>query len=992
MKFQNKTILLERQETPKSDELLSALNPEQRAAVTHRGGPLLIIAGAGTGKTTVITRRFAWLIREGLAKPAELLALTFTDKAAGEMDDRINQLLPLGYEELAISTFHSFGERFLRDNAITLGIDPGFKLLTTTESYLFLREHLFKFDLDYYRPLGNPTKFIEALLAHFSRAKDEDISPKEYLDYTKRLLKAQGSKLKARRSEVRAQRSERAGEREEAERILEIAKAYSTYEELKQKENLIDFGDLIVKSLQALRKYSSLAKVYQERFTYILVDEFQDTNFAQYQLLKMLVNRERNIAVCGDDDQAIYRFRGAAVQNILNFKHDFPKAREVVLTQNYRSSQRILDAAYHTIQRNNPARLEVQSAVSKRLSSQKGAGVAIEHLHFADGTTEARRVVAIIRELQSQQEYHWRDFAILVRANAHAEPFTRELHRADIPYQFVASSGLLKVPLVHTLVSYLRVLANPFDSVSLFHVLASEFFTMPALELAAVSHTAKRMSKDLFGVIKVEGHELLSSAHARKELDRFLMFLQKHIELTKTKSVSELTYTILSDLGIVRSLTTREDAQSYERIANLKAFYELIEKFESVSIEKRVTAFTQYVDLLIEAGEDPAPGNLLTDFDAVRVMTIHAAKGLEFPVVFLVNLVKGRFPSQERGESLTLPEALLKERLSAASQHLLEERRLFYVGLTRAKDHLILTSADSYGGARTMQLSPFIHEVAPFFTERDARSEQLALTEAFAVPSAKSNVTETDLTQYLPKRFSYTQLTAFENCPLQYKYAHIYTIPVLGSHARSYGISLHTALKRFYEEAIATGRVPPKRRLLELLKETWVPEFYLSEVHERARFKAAHTSLTKFYNDEKARGFPVPLAVEKPFQIRIGGHPFKGTIDRIDRVGKGNEVEIIDYKTGSVKEQREVDKDEQLGIYALVARDLFRYTPVKLTLYFLEEGQRVSTTRTGKELDELKKKISVKIEKIISSDFAPTPGFVCRFCDFKLICPYRADV
>jgi len=301
------------------------LNKEQLAAIKHKEGPLLIIAGAGTGKTTVITERIKYLIIGKQAKANEILALTFTEKAAREMEERVDVVMPFGWTQMWISTFHSFCDRVLRREALHIGFNPKYHLTTVAESVQFVRNNLFKFELDYFRPLGNPTKFVGGMLQHFSRLQDEDVSPNQYLDWAKLNFKSKKTKS--------------IEERIESSKWLELAKTYKTYEELKVKGDILDFGDLIVKTLKLFRDRPNVLADYQKQFKYILVDEFQDTNYAQNELAILLSKKTKNITVCGDDDQSVYRFRGAAVSNIIQFRKNFPKARIVVLTKNYRSTQ-----------------------------------------------------------------------------------------------------------------------------------------------------------------------------------------------------------------------------------------------------------------------------------------------------------------------------------------------------------------------------------------------------------------------------------------------------------------------------------------------------------------------------------------------------------------------------------------------------------------------------------------------------------------------------
>src|SRR6266852_1115424 len=361
-----------------ADRILDRLNEAQRQAVTHDTGPLLIVAGAGTGKTTVITRRIAWLIAERKARPDEILALTFTDKAAAEMEERVDTLVPYGYADVEIATFHAFGDRILREHALEIGLTPDFRVLNRAEQTIFFRDRLFELPLAHYRPLGDPTRHLQALITLISRCKDEDISPEEYHAHAERLG----------RDAAAAADYEEARERAAQQR--ELAATYAKYQELMSRDGCVDFGDQIVQVLRLLRGRQYVLGAYQRRFEYILVDEFQDTNHAQFELVKLLGARHSNVACVADDDQAIYRFRGAAISNVLSFLDRYPETRQVVLTENYRSHQKILDAAYHLIVNNNPDRLEVRSGISKHLFAVgEPAGPAPAHLHYETGTQEA---------------------------------------------------------------------------------------------------------------------------------------------------------------------------------------------------------------------------------------------------------------------------------------------------------------------------------------------------------------------------------------------------------------------------------------------------------------------------------------------------------------------------------------------------------------------------------------------------------------------------
>jgi len=475
------------------------LNKEQLDAVTFGSGPLLIIAGAGTGKTTVITERIKYLILKKEVVPSQILALTFTQKAAEEMEERVDMAMPYGYTQMWISTFHAFCDRILRNDAIHIGLNPTYKLMTEAEAILFLRENIFKFDLSYFRPLGNPNKFLEGMLQHFSRLRDEDISPKEYLLWAQ----TQNSKLKTQNQELDVRRYPLTADIDEVKKTLELAHAFETYQKLKEKEGVMDFSDLISNTIRLFRERKNILRQYQEQFKYVLVDEFQDTNFAQNQLAILLSGGNKNITVVGDDDQAIYRWRGAAISNIIQFKKQFPEAKIVTLTANYRSTQEILDKAYTLIQNNNPDRLEVKEKVNKKLKTQRNVkSYSIEFFFEERVEDEGDSVVKKIQELVDKDSMEYKDMAILVRANDHSLSFVRALQRNNIPYQFLGPGRLFHQEEVKDLIVYLKVLYNFEDSISLYRVLTMPIFDLESRDVAAILNFAKRKNLRLFEVLE----------------------------------------------------------------------------------------------------------------------------------------------------------------------------------------------------------------------------------------------------------------------------------------------------------------------------------------------------------------------------------------------------------------------------------------------------------------------------------------------------------
>ena len=683
--------------------LLGGLNAHQRRAVTHEDGPLLVVAGAGTGKTQVITRRIAWLVATRRAKPSEILALTFTDKAAEEMAVRVDQLVPYGYTDTAISTFHAFGDGLIRQYALELGLPTDPRVLTRPEVVIFLREHLFEFDLDAYRPLGDPTRFLAALATLFSRCKDEDISPAAYREFADRVA-VEAARLAdaAGAPAVETDRDAADAAAEEGRRQDELARAYATYQTLLAANGCIDFGDQVAMALRLVRESAAARTEIAGRFRYILVDEFQDTNRAQAELVGLLAEPHRNVTVVGDDDQAIYAFRGAAVDNILGFRDRYQSARTVVLRRNYRSKAPVLDAAYRLVRFNDPDRLEVRAGVSKRLRAERTDPLAasVRLVACATASDEADWIVAEIGRRITAGALP-RDHAILVRANGHADPFLRSLNLAGIPWRFSGTSGLYARPEIRVLLAFLRVVAEPESSVDLYALATSEAYGLGGDDLTAIVNMARRRNRSVRAILEeLDGQPgiLRVGPDTRTAVTRLVADLRRYAEIAHERPAGELLYGFLRASGMLARLAATDTVAAEEALGNIARFFEIVRSQSALLADDRAIFIAPHLQTLIEAGDDPATAELDPDTDAVAVLTVHKAKGLEFPVVFLPGLVAGRFPSSGRGEALGLPAGLGRGAPPTSELALAEERRLCYVAMTRARDELILSHAADYGG------------------------------------------------------------------------------------------------------------------------------------------------------------------------------------------------------------------------------------------------------------------------------------------------------
>lgn len=1006
------------------EEILRDLNSEQKKAVTYGEGPFLIIAGAGTGKTTVITRRIAWLILSGKAKPEEILAVTFTDKAAGEMEERVDKLLPYGYVDLWISTFHSFCERILRNHALDIGLPTNFKLLNQTQQILLVRQNFNRFELDYYRPLGNPFKFIQDLVKHFSRAKDELISPEEYLEYAQNLKLDKDSALSNESLD------------QESKRLEEVAEAYHTYQQLLLENSALDFGDLINYTIKLFKERPNILEKYRQQFKYILVDEFQDTNWAQYELLKLLSAPKNNLTVVADDDQSIYKFRGASYNNVIQFKKDYPQSQEVALIENYRSKQNILDLAYKFIQLNNPNRLEAQvctldkfdsglkNRICKKLkATRQGQGI-IEYVQVATLEEEIQKVVEKIIELKEKdKEASWNDFAILVRANDQAEPFCSALRWRGLPYQFLAHSGLFSKPIILDILSYLKLLDNYHDSPSLYRILTSPIFAtkLKNEDLVNIVYWANRKSQSLYQVLKNITVVPDISPLAVAEINKFIGLLDKHTQLARSQNVGKVVFAFLEDTGYLQILTQKAEKDGYENIENitwLNQFFKKIEEFEQANLDKSMKNFIQTIEMIINAGDE---GTLSLDLEegpeAIKVMTVHGAKGLEFKYVFVVNLVDRRFPTTERKEGIELPDALIKEIIPEGDIHLQEERRLFYVAMTRAKDGLFFTSAEDYGGTRKKKPSRFLYELGLVSEDEQTRTyadKDADLGRRFQCESVLSQRLSM-VSLSLPNKFSFSQLKAFETCPLQYKFAFILRIPCRGKASFSFGQTMHDTLykffQRFLERKNATqnqlfklpqinanqntnqggyqpeSTLPSLEELLKIYQESWIEDWY-QDANQQEKYKKLGEKILKNYYREIKENPPNPEYLELAFNFKLDNYTIKGKIDRVDRLADG--LEILDYKTGAVKGQdMSLEDKEQLLIYQIAGQSLFREKIKRLTYHYLDDNSKVSFLGSEEDLAKMKEKIIKTIEEIRKSNFPARPGMMCKYCDFFGICEYR---
>ena len=632
--------------------IYDTLNTEQREAVFHTEGPVLILAGAGSGKTRVLTHRIAYLIEEKGVNPWNIMAITFTNKAAGEMRERVDKIVGFGSESIWVSTFHSSCVRMLRRFIDRLGFDTNFTIYDTDDQKTLMKDICKRLDID--------TKVYKerAILAAISKAKDELIGPEEYEmnvmgDFSKRKL----------------------------------ALAYKEYQKELKKNNALDFDDLIMKTVELFQACPDVLEYFQERFKYIMVDEYQDTNTAQFKFVSLLAGKYRNLCVVGDDDQSIYKFRGANIGNILGFENVFADAKVVRLEQNYRSTQNILNAANQVIQNNMERK-------RKTLWTENEEGEKLHFRQFMNAYEEAEYIVGDISKKVREHDAQYRDIAILYRTNAQSRLFEEKFLMANIPYKLVGGVNFYARKEIKDLLAYLKTVDNARDDLAVRRIINVPKRGIGATTLTRVQDYAVSMGMSFYDALK-EANAISTLGRAAAKVEPFVTFIQTLRSKAEYLSPSELLKDIIESTGYVKELEAEGTEEAEARIENIDELITKVVSYEEENEEPTLSGFLEEVALVADI--DSVDG----DDNQVLLMTLHSAKGLEFPFVYLAGMEDGIFPSY-----MTIT--------SDDPTEIEEERRLCYVGITRAMRDLTLTCAQQRmirGETQYNKVSRFIKEI-----------------------------------------------------------------------------------------------------------------------------------------------------------------------------------------------------------------------------------------------------------------------------------------
>jgi DNA helicase II / ATP-dependent DNA helicase PcrA len=920
------------------------LSREQRQAAEPRPGPCRIVAGAGTGKTAVIAERFRRLVRRGVA-PEQVLVMTFTERAAAEMRSRITADGEL--EAASVGTFHSLAMRWLRDEAPRARLSPGFRVLAGAERWIRLRELMWELGDEALVGVERPDDLVAPLLQLEERLKQELVPL---------------ARLEAWAAAT--------PDRERGEYFQAAARLFREHRERCRREDLLDFDDLILRAVRLFEEDPELRARYSGRFPWIMVDEYQDTNLAQERLVELLGQPAGNVCVVGDDDQSIYRFRGASRASMERFLASFPGAVTLTLGRNRRSTGSVVRVAASLIA-NNGQRLP------KTLRASAAAGPPVEVLGVPDGTAEAGAIAAEINALRAAGLPLAR-VAVLGRTNAVLRPVAAALAAAGLPSRHWGAQGFYQRPEVRDLIAYLRLLDDPSDLVALARVATRPPAGLPLREVLAAARAGQ-----------ARGSGAVAGLAAFPPAEPWAALVSELAGLRGRLGVAELFFELVSRTRYLEMLPQPEPGARERAVANVARFGELIDEFCDRSADRSLAAFVRHLDLVLLSGVEEETAEAEAPGDAVQLMTIHQAKGLEFEAVFVPSMVEGRLPQPARKDPFDLPPQVLEPAVRGREDHLAEERRLCYVAMTRARSRLCLTWSGRYEGSRSWRPSRFLAELA-------AAGRAVASRELEAPPAVEANSpagpSRCSGTPAEPVRLSFSAVSCYRECPRQYEMRYVHRLPAAPTVEGSYGSVLHLALMRAGRRR-QEGLPVSDEDILALFEEAWAE---VPEVDPRRGPALRRLGLAQLRRYIAAGGLePRPHAVEEPFTASLDGWVLTGIIDRVDppptRKGGGWEAgrawRLVDYKTGAPLPASRLRRDLQLALYALGARLALDLDPVELEIVYLKDGRSVRVPAGEPLLEEARRIGGEVAEGVRAGSFQPRPERRrCRLCAYRLAC------
>ena len=977
--------------------MLDDLTPEQRAAVTHPGGPALVLAGAGAGKTRVLCHRLAWLV-EGGASPSEILALTFTREAAVELRARAEELIGRSHETLRVTTFHSYALELARVHGVERGLLPATTVARTEDRMLMLLERLDELDLREHDLRGDRGRLVADLIDRIDKCRDQLVSAAQYRAWADERLAGAASGGAAHR----------------ARREVEIARVFEAHERWLAEDGREDFGLSIVRALELMRAHPDRLEAARTGARHMLVDEFQDTNHAQAELLYLVAGGAESLMVVGDDDQGIYRFRGASAKNVADFRRRFPEAAELRLEVNHRSTQTILDAATAVV-------APIPDRAAKRLVARPEARGPLPRFWRAPDPDGQARAVAQEVVRMAEAGVPLEEQAILMRAvRLEARPVTEALERAGVPHQVRGGFGLFERREVRSAVAWLRAAADPADAQAHLRVASDRRLSVPwtaAADAVSAAAAARRpVAGPLAEVAPALAPLLDEAGRAAAELPP-----------------ADALRAIIDGCGLRAAALAAGGAEGAGRLAGLAALEhlarEIVEAEPAMDARGLATRLAGLAEIGFR-GEGAAPA----ERTGVQVMTVHQAKGLEFDVVVVIGMTRAGFPGADRG-GVDIPDALLPEVLPRGRDaHVAEARRLAYVAMTRARRHLVLTTIAAGAGGVSQVPSPFFEEAreavaaeveevgeAPerallaAVADRHAAFEEASLAAAAAVAAGGADAEELTAAAERTARelvdararalrppepaapvaaparparpgleLSPSAVEAYRTCPLRYRFAAVDRVPTPPSPARAVGVAAHAALEAHYRPGGTGGDGEALvGRFAAALRREGVDR----TAEGRQALARAREALPP-YHERLVRSGSRPVAVEREFTLTVGPHRVHGRVNRVDAHPAGGH-QIVDYKTGKppAAGARGDDDDLVLRLYLLGAREAWGIEPRGATLVHVLDGATRGVHPDAAADAEAVEAVREAAEGISARRFEPRPSWACRTCDFALLCP-----
>jgi len=919
------------------------LTDQQLEAILHHNGPLLIIAGPGSGKTEVISWRVAHLIRAGHATPEQLLVITFANKAALELKDRVHKnLQDIDVENMHISTIHSFCADLLREYSGCSPFPNGFNILDESAQLLFVFSNRKALGLSGIVK-GKEYDFYSCVRGVFNQATEEDVTPDALLTYCEGKLCECGEA----KSDLWKEK-------------VAIARAYEIYSEMLLCHRLVDFAFLQRHALDMISAHPTILQELQNSFSEILVDEYQDTNVIQEQLIDRMVGRTGQLTVVGDDDQSIYRFRGATVKNILEFDKRHVHAHIVWLTQNFRSYEQIVDLSTRVIVQ-NPARYE------KNLFTARGAGSDVLLVYQRTAAEEANQVVSLIERLyRAGRIRNYGDVALLLRSvRSYAEAYADALARGRIPFVVIRDGGFFHLDYIAQLRDLLTFLGatKPWGDKHVRH------------DIVGLSNDTREALKNFKAdLITVNSAEALANLGVEDANDRHILLallsLKTQVQKRRYQSLLQVFYQLLAAIGYFAHCEREGHAG---RLCNLGLFSKLIANFDEYGRTRNYYQFLEYLKLLRQGGIDPVPE---TNPDAVQIMTIHQAKGLEFPVVVLGAAMNGRLPTRRRTNPYEIPASLrASSEPEVSDPHLVDERKLFYVAATRAQELLIVGTADvvnKRGGG-------------PSIFVREMFGQDLKAAAKWAEVYIQDIESRGDATSEPRQRLSYSQLAYFLQCPVRYKYSVLYGMVSALPELTYFGANVHRALEELHNRA-REGLHPSEAMVEDIVSQTWVAGPAADAKKEEARKRHAIEWIRKYIR-EHGEDFSRIIAAETGFSYSVGDSILVGKVDLIRESPQGG-VEIVDFKASSRYSDAKERTDMQLAFYALGVEGTLAYKVQSRTAHFLGDGSVDSWPWSTERAASTQAGLCDVLDTISRQEFTPRSEY-CTHCDeFRAICPY----